>query len=116
MLSVVKGVKDPQPNSERPPAEEARARKPRGTAAAETASRKPSSTTSARRVRRSASGARLCGYGYAVIRVPVSPLRPAAAHSSEVMRARPAGWASRYSMQASTLGSMLPAANCPSAM
>ena len=51
-----------------------------------------------------------------VMSVPVSPFRPAAAHSSEVIRARPAGCTRRYSRQASIFGSMLPAANCPSSM
>ena len=48
--------------------------------------------------------------------VPVSPRRPAAAHSSEVMSALPPGKASTYSIQASTFGSIEPGANWPCLM
>ena len=48
---------------------------------------------------------------YAVMTVPVLPSIPAAAHSSDVMRALPSGNARTYSMHASTFGSMEPGAN-----
>ena len=48
---------------------------------------------------------------YFLMMVPVSPRRPAAAFSRLVISARPCGYASTYSRQASTLGSMEPGAN-----
>ena len=55
-------------------------------------------------------------FSSATMSVPVSPRRPAAAWSSEVMTARPPGCASTNFTQACTFGSMEPGANCPCSM